>query len=636
MIDATSLLPWLPAPGADFRAAVRALANAVPDEASLRRLATLDLDLTQLGRLGKAIDGQHRAIAGATGFTPVRLGLVGSHTLDYVADALVATGIRHGVLLSLTRANYGQTVQPLHDPASGFAPGSLDLVLLSLDARALGLHEAQLGESAAGAAVETALRQLAMLRDGARDRVGATCLFQTLAPPADALFGSFDARLPGSPRALVETFNRRLPELLKEGDLLVDVAFAAATVGLARWNDPRAWHGAKLPFAPDMTPLYADHVCRVIGAARGKARKALVLDLDNTLWGGVIGDDGVEGIVLGNGNGPGEAFAAIQHMALELRRRGVILAICSKNEDANARLPFREHAEMLLKEEHIAAFVANWNDKAGNLRNIAATLNIGTDALVFLDDNPAERAIVRRELPEVAVPEVGTDPSEYPGLVSRAGYFEAVAFSAEDRVRADYYQANAERRQAQGDVTNIADYLASLDMVMALEPFDAAGRARIAQLTNKSNQFNLTTRRYGEGDIAAIEADPARFTLQVRLQDRFGDNGMISVIIFDRGAEAWTCDTWLMSCRVLGRRAEEAALAEVATAARAAGATALVGQYLPTKKNGLVAGHFGKLGFTRIVEHADGSTEWRLDLAGYVAPELPIRIVRPQERQAAA
>ena len=635
MSDVTSLLPWLPAPGADFRGAVRAMASAAPDEATLRRLVSLDLDLTQLGRLGKAIEGQHHAIARGTRFTPVRLALVGSHTLDYVADALIATGVRHGVLLSLIRANYGQTVQPLHDPGSGFAASSVDIVLLSLDARALGLHEAKLGEGAAEAAVENALQQLAMLRDGARDRVGATCLFQTLVPPTDTLFGGYDARVSGSPRALVETFNRRLPELLKEGDLLVDVAFAAATVGLARWNDPRAWHGAKLPFAPDVTPLYADHVCRLIGAAKGKARKALVLDLDNTLWGGVIGDDGVEGIVLGNGNGPGEAFAAIQHMALELRQRGVILAVCSKNEDANARLPFREHAEMVLKEEHIAAFVANWNDKAGNLRDIAATLNIGTDALVFLDDNPAERAIVRRELPEVAVPEVGTDPSEYPGLVARAGYFEAIAFSDEDRVRADYYQANAERRQAQGTVTNLADYLASLDMVMTLEPFDAAGRARIAQLVNKSNQFNLTTRRYGEGDIAAMEADPARYTLQVRLQDRFGDNGMISVIVFDKGAEAWTCDTWLMSCRVLGRRAEEAVLADVAQAARAEGAGALIGHYLPTKKNGLVAEHFGKLGFTRTAENADGSTEWRLDLAGYIAPDLPIHIVRPQERQAA-
>jgi FkbH-like protein len=281
---------------------------------------------------------------------------------------------------------------------------------------------------------------------------------------------------------------------------------------------------------------------------------------------------------------------------------------------------------MLLKEEHIAVFVANWQDKANNIREIAATLNIGVDSLVFLDDNPVERGLVREVLPEVSVPEVTEDPADYPGILARAGYFEAVGISAEDLKRADYYQANAERISLK-KIGNLEEYLASLEMVATISPFDSVGRVRIAQLINKSNQFNLTTRRYTENEVAQMENDPAKFCIQVRLVDRFGDNGMISVIIFDKGEREWRCDTWLMSCRVLGRRVEELVLAHIAEAARAAGAERLIGVYFPTKKNGMVAEHFGKLGFTRTAELPDGGTEWALDLAGYRAPLLPLTIV---------
>jgi FkbH-like protein len=282
---------------------------------------------------------------------------------------------------------------------------------------------------------------------------------------------------------------------------------------------------------------------------------------------------------------------------------------------------------MLLKESDIAVFQANWTDKASNLRAIAATLNIGIDALVFLDDNPAERAQVRRELPMVGVPELPDDPALYPRALQCAGYFDTIAFLDEDRMRADAYAADAARRAVvleQG--SDVAGYLGALDMVCDLRPFDAVGRARIAQLVNKSNQYNLTTRRYTEAEIAAIEADPRRYTLQVRLTDRFGDNGMISVIVFDRAGEDWVNDSWLMSCRVLGRRVEEAVLAAVATAARADGARRLVGAYLPTTKNKMVADHYQRLGFALAERHDDGATRWTLDLATYVAPDLPMTL----------
>lgn len=625
-------LPWLlPAPP-DFRARVRALRSAhgageAVRTADLVALAGHGLDLSQLGSLGKIVDSRRQSLCAEGRLRPVLLGIAATHTLDLVAEALPATGLRHGVLVDTVQTDYGQLAQAVFDPSSALAAARPDFVLLALDAAALGLARPQFEAAAAEAAVQSALDYVASLRDGVRANIGAGVILHTLATPAEALFGSYDARVPGSVRWLIARFNQRLcAEVVQDSDLLLDMAAMAEMVGLARWHDPLRWHDAKMPCALDAVPLYADHVCRLLAAARGLSRKCLVLDLDNTLWGGIIGDDGVEGIKLGQGSARGEAHLAVQSFALDLRRRGIILAVCSKNEEAAALIPFREHDEMVLKEDHISVFIANWTDKATNLKAIAQALNIGTDALVFLDDNPAERERVRQELPEVAVPEVGDEPSDYVRLLSLAGYFEAVAFNDEDRKRADMYQANAQRASALQKVGNLDEYLASLEMECTIAPFDDLGRARIAQLVNKSNQFNLTTRRYTEADIAAIQADPKKFTMQVRLVDRFGDNGMISVVIFDRGDDVWHCDTWLMSCRVLGRRVEEAVLAHVAAAAKAAGASRLTGEYIPTPKNVLVEKHFEKLGFACTGERSGGGTLWELDLAAYTSPDLPMQI----------
>jgi FkbH-like protein len=352
------------------------------------------------------------------------------------------------------------------------------------------------------------------------------------------------------------------------------------------------------------------------------------LDLDNTLWGGVIGDDGLEGIVVGQGDPQGEAFLGVQRAALTLRERGVVLAVSSKNNDETARLPFREHPEMLLRENHLAVFQANWNDKATNIRAIAAELSLGLDSFVFLDDNPAERRLVRDMLPEVAVPELPEDPALYARTLLAAGYFEAIAFSEEDQKRADFYQNNARRvvlHRATGDLNS---YLQTLDMTITFQPFDEIGRARIAQLISKSNQFNLTTRRYTEAQVGEIEDDPDCFTLQVRLVDTFGDNGMISVIICRREANDWRIDTWLMSCRVLGRRVEQAVLQELLDQARARGITRIVGIYRPTERNSLVKDHYSKLGFTEFERANDGSTHWSFDVATRKNESLPMKVMR--------
>ena len=453
----------------------------------------------------------------------------------------------------------------------------------------------------------------------------------SVARPPEFVFGSLDLRVPGSPRQVVDAFNRALAErLCGPANLLLDVAGLAETVGLAEWHDPVQWHLAKLPFAQQMVPLYADHVARLLAAVRGKSRKCLVLDLDDTLWGGVVGDDGLEGITLGQGSPLGEAFLAVQRMALALHDRGILLAICSKNEEAVARAPFRQHPDMLLREEHIAVFQANWSDKASNLVAIAQILSLGTDALVFLDDNPAEREQVRQALPEVAVPELSGDVALVPRLVMAAGYFESIAFSAEDRQRAGYYRANAERRTLLKETVNLDAYLRSLDMTISFSPFDAMGRDRIVQLINKSNQFNLTTYRYTASDVEAIERDRNCHSLQVRLADRFGDNGMISVVVCRKQEKTWEIDTWLMSCRVLGRRVEAAVLQEIAGPARAEGATRLVGRYIPSGRNQLVEDHYAKLGFVLLGQDGEGGTLWSLDLSSLGKVDLPMAVRRTE------
>jgi FkbH-like protein len=445
----------------------------------------------------------------------------------------------------------------------------------------------------------------------------------------ETLFGSLDRMLPGTLRSLVDSINRELAEfVLGSGDMLFDVAGLAETVGLADWHDPQLWNMAKFSFSDQLIPLYADHVARSVAAIRGKSRKVLILDLDNTVWGGVIGDDGLDGIKVAQGDARGEAHLAVQRLALDLRQRGIVLAVSSKNTDEVAREPFEKHPEMLLKLDHIAVFQANWNDKATNIQAIAEELSLGLDAMVFLDDNPVERGLVRKLLPQVAVPELPEEPAYYARTLAAAGYFEAVAFATEDLKRAGFYQDNAKRANLQKQVGGVGAYLASLDMTITFQPFEATGRARIVQLINKSNQYNLTTRRYTDPEVTEAENDPAVFTLQIRLADIFGDNGMISVVICRPGeAGVWEIDTWLMSCRVLGRKVEHMVLHEILEHARAAGILKLVGTYVPTDRNKLVVDHYARLGFAKVGEEESGQTYWELLVDGAAPESAPMKVV---------
>lgn len=634
-VDLYRNLSWLPKAPDDFVSRCKTLTR---DGAELgqqiRFLATHALDESQLSRLGKLIETV-RSGRSLAPLAPFRLGLIGNGTLDLIVPVLIATAARCGFSLECVTGAYDQFLQDALDPDSSLNRARPDAVLIALDHRGLSLQPTPGNQQAADQTVEHAAKLLDTIRVAISRNSGAPCIVQTLAAPPEGLFGSFDRALSGTARHLVDGFNRQLAQSVSgSSDMLLDVAGVAETVGLADWHSPPLWNLAKLPFDNSFVPLYADHVIRIIGAMRGKSRRCLVLDLDNTVWGGIIGDDGMDGIRIAQGDATGEAHLSVQQLALALRERGVVLAVSSKNTDSVARQPFREHPDMLLKEDHIAVFQANWEDKASNIRAIAKELALGLESLVFLDDNPVERALIRRELPEVGVPELEDDPANYARTLAAAGYFEAIGFSDEDRARAEMYQGNARRLSLMSQTTDIESYLRSLDMRIVFGEFDSRTRARVTQLINKSNQFNLTTRRYSEPQIEQLERDPGAMTLHARLIDKFGDNGLICVIICRAsGPDTWTIDTWLMSCRVLGRRVEKAVLAEILKQARARGVTALIGEYRPTERNDMVREHYAQLGFKEIERKADGATRWEFSTSTRLE-EVPMAVQYDRAQEA--
>jgi FkbH-like protein len=626
-------LTWLSEKPEDFAAQCKSvIQSGEAIGAQLRQLANHALDENDLVRLAKLVSRARDQNISLAPLTPFRLGIISNATISFLGPALIATALRHGIVLEVVEADYGQVLQEALVADSTVNRAQPDAVLIALDYRGLPLKATPGDAEAAQSGIAASLSQIEAIRAGIHAHTNAVCIVQTIARPVESLFGSLDFSLTGTWRNGLEAVNRGLAQAIAgSGDLLFDVANIAETVGLAAWHDPRLWNMAKLPFASEFLPLYAEQACRIVAALRGKSRRCLVLDLDNTVWGGVIGDDGLEGIVIGQGDATGEAHLSVQQTALNLRNRGVVLAVSSKNTDGIARQPFQRHPEMLLKEDHIAVFQANWNDKASNIEAIAKELSLGIDAMVFLDDNPVERGLVRKFLPQVAVPELPEDPAYFARTLLAAGYFESVAFLLEDKQRAEFYQDNARRVALQQQAGDLGAYLASLDMQITFLPFDDIGRARITQLINKSNQYNLTTRRYTEADVQEIQCDPQYFHLQIRLTDSFGDNGMISVVICKRESGDWLVDTWLMSCRVLNRKVETAVLMELLARAKERGIDRIVGTYLPTERNELVRDHYSKLGFNLIASNPDGGTQWELNVATAPIIDVPMTVHRNVE-----
>ncbi len=618
------MLNWLPAP-TDFRAALREVLQLTEPDARLARLAELagqQLSFLETIQLDRALAAT--PAAPGSGFTPVRVALLSTSTVEHLAAPLRIAGLRRRLRLEVYVGGYGQYRQELLEPTSALRRFAPEVVLLSLTAQeAISGTSLAATAAEADAALDAALDGLRTLWRSARESLKATVVQQTFLNVADPLFGSYDRLVPGSPARLIARLNERLADAAQaDGVFLLDVARASERHGLYAWFDQTRWLQGKFEVSHQAAPLYAELATRIIGALRGLSRKCLVLDLDNTLWGGVIGDDGMAGIVLGEGTAAGEAHLALQRYAKQLRDRGIILAVCSKNDPAIAEAVFREHPEMVLKRSDIAAFVANWTDKAANLRLIAEQLNIGVDSLVFLDDNPAERARVRQSLPMVAVPELPSDPGQYVRCLAEAGYFEAISFTADDRQRGEQYAANEAREALLKSSQSLGDFLGSLEMSVGYGAFRPVDLTRVVQLINKTNQFNPTTRRYTADEVATRVADPRGCTLQFRLVDRFGDNGLVSAMILTPVAGepgALEIDTWVMSCRVFGRQLEHEAMNIAVEAAARLGAESLLADFLPTAKNGVVKDLYPTLGFQPAAPAppVEGATRWRLRLAEY-------------------
>ena len=629
-------LYWLPGME-DWRARLHALPSE-PERAwaAAVALANTRLDFIRTNALDETLRRCLGAAAPAGLATrPVRLALLGAGTLAHLHAGIRVGGLRRGIHIATHEGDYGQYWQDIADVGSALHDYAPDTVLLSLDGHhlAAGLNAA-MTEGDADAALRDVTARIRDCWRMLRAAFGCQIIHQMPLPVHPAVLGNNEHRLAGSRQAFLARLCVEL-RLMADADGvdLLALDSRAAIDGVKAWHDPGLWHRAKQEVSPAASPMYGELVARLIAARQGRSYKCLVLDLDNTLWGGVVGDDGLDGLVLGQGSALGEAFAGFQDYARELSRRGVILAVCSKNDEANAMEPFERHPEMVLRSADIACFVANWSDKAANIRTIARDLNIGLDALVFIDDNPFERALVRQELPMVAVPEIADDPAGFARTLADAGYFEALRITDDDRARGAQYQGNRQREALKASGTDLPSYLRGLDMRLAWRRFDAIGLQRIVQLINKTNQFNLTTRRYTDQDVLAVMRDDRAFGLQLRLLDRFGDNGIIAVLIGRMDDDCGLLiDTWLMSCRVLGRQVEPASLNLIAEQARQLGASRLIGDYEPTTKNGMVADHYEKLGFTPVRVDSTGASRSTLDLGGFVPAETFIEVREGQFR----
>ncbi|MDD4850372.1 MAG: HAD-IIIC family phosphatase [Gemmiger sp.] len=448
--------------------------------------------------------------------------------------------------------------------------------------------------------------------------------------PTARVLGNRDGTDPRGKLRFVRRLNEALASLAEATPNLYinDLAYLQAQCGMDAFSDPTAWYAYKYPCAIDKLPLLAKSAAAIIKSLFGRNKKALALDLDNTLWGGVIGDDGPEGIALGNETPTGMAYTAFQQYLKELGQTGVLLNVDSKNELANAEAGFAR-PDSVLKREDFIAFKANWQPKSENLSAMAKEINLLPDSFVFVDDNPAEREIIRQQLPGVAVPELSA-PEEYIRALDRAGWFEVTTLSADDANRTAMYRQNAQRATVEASFAggSYTDYLKSLAMTGEFGHFDAPHAERITQLINKTNQFNLTTRRYSAAEVEGLIDSPTHLTLYGRLTDRFGDNGIVTALIGSLAGDTLTIDLWVMSCRTFKRELEFALFDQLVADARAAGVKRMVGRYLPTPKNLPVKDFYATLGFALTGETADGAATYTLDnLEGY-APRCTTMEIR--------
>jgi FkbH-like protein len=558
-----------------------------------------------------------RSPAAAECAKTIKLALLADFATQHLTPILKVLFARNGVKLDVYEAGYDSIDTEILDPGSGlhaFAPRYVVILVATEKLKARLYPIENRGNFAEAAAARFTTLWEALKRSGS-----ATVIQGNYVTPSERAFGNFELKAVDSVGSIVADINHRLAAAAREANnvLLCDIDHIAADVGRRNWFDEPLWAMAKGLCRLEYLPLLAQALVDIALAGEGAVAKCVVLDLDNTLWGGVIGDDGLAGIALGDFD-EGEAFVGFQRFLRELKRRGIILAVVSKNEEANALLPFREHPNMVLREEDISVFIANWDNKADNIRRVQKVLNIGFDSLVFLDDNPFERGLVKEFLPDVVVPDLPEDPSLYVRTLAKLNLFETAAYSAADRQRPGQYRQEAQRELAREVYTNIDDYLRSLDMTIKLERFTPFNLPRIAQLIQRSNQFNLTTRRLNEAACEALMNDKANWLpFTVTLRDKFGDYGLISVVILKLLEHEVEIDTYLMSCRVLRRGVEQFVMNTIFAEAGRRRATRVVGRYLRSAKNDMVKNFYAGFDFEQIETRDNGDTSWTLSPVAY-------------------
>ena len=532
----------------------------------------------------------------------LNVAVVGDSATQLLSDAIRGEAYLRGLTVSVYDADYDSVAQELIDENSGAYKSKPQYIMIYLSVEKLynsftetDCEERQDFAKNVAGRIESYWQNIC--------RYSAAKIIQfTFIEKDDGVFGNLALTVPESFLFQVKKLNLHLSELARKykNAYLLNVNGIATSFGYDNIFSPQLYDMASLTLTTGILPKVAKQTIDIIQSVCGVSIcKCVILDLDNTLWGGVIGDDGIGGIELGD-LGSGKAFVRFQRWLKELTYRGILLCVCSKNDEKNAKQPFEEHPDMVLKLSDITVFVANWQDKASNISAIRETLNIGMNSIVFIDDNAFERELVKSKLPDIIVPDMPKDPSEYVSYLQSLNLFETVSYSQEDRTRSAMYKSEAERKKVSANYDSIDDFLKDLDMVSEYSPFISFNYPRIAQLSQRSNQFNLRTIRYTEDEIAEIASDPKYVTLQFCLKDRFGDHGLISVVIMKVEGDALFIETWLMSCRVLKRGMEEFVLNAVIDTAKRLGYKKVIGEYIPTAKNGMVADIYERHGFKAV------------------------------------
>ena len=553
-----------------------------------------------------------------------RVALLGDTATQLLATAIKGQAVDCRIAIDLYEGEYNQVERQLLDPTSDLYQYDADILIVFQSTHKLCEHHSMLAVEQQSSLADERLAFLSSLCENP-SFADKKIIYFNYPEIEDTVFGSYANKVESSFSFQIRKLNyelmllaRRYPNLF-----ICDIAGLQNLFGRQFMFSPNVYMSTEMVLSVNALPYVASRVVDIIGAIRGQFKKCLILDLDNTVWGGVIGDDGLEGIELGHGLGIGKAFTEFQMWVKKLKQRGIIICVASKNNEETAKEPFEKHPDMVLKLDDIAVFQANWETKVDNIRTIQSILNIGFDSMVFLDDNPFERNIVRENIPSITVPELPDDPGKYLEYLYSLNLFETASYSNADKDRTKQYQVEAKRVSLQKTFANEADFLKSLDMVSTVSGFTKFNTPRVAQLSQRSNQFNLRTVRYTEADIEALAQDPTVIDLSFTLEDKFGDNGLIAVIIMKRqDAETLFVDTWLMSCRVLKRGMEHFTLNTMVERAKAAGYKRIVGEYLPTPKNKMVEQHYAGLGFQPV--EGSATAQYVLDMETYQPRECYI------------